>query len=200
MATKGDTGEGGVGSTVLEALHDVGFSASEESADEGDDEDGHIRGGPPGSAGLEGRSQKAVALELESSDQDSGGRFTFSCAYNGATGVFYASPKAQEGVDFEGSSQHRAMKGAVGALVDVAEAFQAQKITLALASQHANCAGFVRALLYLGFSVAPSQRKCILSGSALVLEFFLSWAPEDEEDGMSDCSTLYESDVDRQCD
>lgn len=184
---------------MLEALHEVGFTGSEESVDEGDDKDGHGRGSPD-SRGLEHFGQQAVALELESSDQDSGGRFTFSCAYDSASGVFYASPKAQSGVDVDLSSQHRATKGAVTALIDVAEAFQAQKITLGLATQYANCAGFVRALLYLGFSVAPSQRKCVFTGSALVLEFFLSWPAEDEEDGMSDCSTSYDSDLDRHCD
>jgi hypothetical protein len=195
-----DPKEAEVGSVVLEALHDVGFSVSEESVDEGDDEDGHRWGDrAPEPKGLEHFGQ-AVALELESSDQDSGGRFTFSCAYDGASGVFYASPKAQLGIDVDQSSQHRATKGAVGALIDVAEAFQAQKITLGLATEHANCAGFVRALLYLGFSVAASSRKCAFTGNALVLEFFLAWPAEDEEDGMSECSTSYDSDLDRHCD
>lgn len=200
MALKEDAGEAAFGSAVLDALHDVGFAVPEESPDEGDDKDGHSQSDPPSCTGLEGLGQQAVTLELESSDYDSGARFIFSCAYDRATSVFYASPKAQVGIDLEGSSQHRATKGAVGALIDVAEAFQAQQITLALACQHANSAGFVRALLYLGFSVAPSKRKSVLSGSALVLEYFFSWVPEEEEDGMSTCSTSYESSEDRHCD
>lgn len=199
MAVK-DAGEAVFGSAVLEALHDVGFAVSKESSDviEGDDEDTHSWSGPPSCKRLEGLCQQALTLELESTDHDSGGRFVFSCAYNRTSGVFYASPKAQVGVDFEGNSLHRATKGAVAMLIDVAEAFRAQKVTLALASEHANCAGFVRELLYLGFSVAPSKRKSLLSCSGLVLEFFFPWALEDDEDGMSDCSTSYGSDVDHQ--
>lgn len=167
---------------------DVGFTPSEESPDDAADEDGS-RGGPPGS-GLAAPKLGPFAtfLELESSDKDSCGRVGFSCAYD--ADVFYACPKADMGSSVAGG---RVVKGAVSALIDVAEACEAQKISLGLGAEHANDTGFIRTLLYLGFSVAPCQRKCVFADRALVLEFFISWPPQDESDidGFSDASTKY---------
>lgn len=183
-----------MGSAVLNALRDVGFALSEESADEADDEDGS-RGPPPGSCLAAPRlGPQATLLELESSDQDSCGRIGFLCAYDGADGIFYACPKEHEGGSPDAAGS-RVVKGAVSALIDVAEACEANKIALGLGTEHANCAGFIRALLYLGFSVAPCRRKSVFADCALLLEFAIAWPQRDEvsdDDGLSEASTEYD--------
>lgn len=176
---------------MLQALRDVGFALSEESPNDADDEDGS-RGEPSGVRLAAPRlGAGAQILSLESSDKDSCGRVGFSCVYDSAENAFYACPKADLGSPVAGG---RVVKGAVSALIDIAEACQAHKIALGLGAQHANDTGFIRTLLYLGFSVAPCQRKCVFADSTLVLEFFIVWPPQDESDadGFSDASTQYD--------
>lgn len=150
---------------------------------------------------MAGLVQWGKPLELEASDEDSGRRFGFSCSYDGVDGVFYSYPKVQPsgGLDASGG---RATKGAVAALIDVAEACGARKIALGLGEAHADGAGFVRALLHLGFSVAPCRRKCVFADCALVLEFLIAWPPQDggwDDGGLSDASTSYDEE-DSDCD
>lgn len=182
------------GSAVLESLQNAGFSPSDEPSDDADDEDGNTCP-PPGFdlAGghslLSGIGSKGTLLELESFDVDSCSRESFLCAYSGADGIFYAQPKTGPGTDANWS-QHRVTKGAVAAMVDVADSFLACKIAIGLSNEHAACSGFVRALLSLGFSVAPSVKKSVFNCSALVLELVLaSEEYDDEYDSLSDAST-----------
>lgn len=79
------------------------------------------------------------------------------------------------------------------ALLDVAEACHARKITLGLSAEHAATADSVCTLLYLGFQVAP-PRKSPLVDCALTLDLDLAGpALGDPSDhtatGTSDCST-----------
>jgi hypothetical protein len=96
------------------------------------------------------------------------------------------------------STTELVMKGAIMALLDVAEACNSKTITLGLSPEHARCAEFVRSLLFLGFQVVPS-RKSPLVNTALLLEYDInvdSPAASDGEDwcaGASDCSTSAES-------
>lgn len=181
------------GPKVLEALQDVGFALSSEPPDDADDEDG-CRGTGSEKPGLGLDVPRlgpcAILLELQSSDEDSCGQIGFSCAFDGADGIFYACPKTSPS-SITDAAGGRVIKCAVSALMDVAEACDAKKLALGLGGEHANCTGFIRALLYLGFSVAPCQQKCVFADSTLVLEFITS-APQDEDPGddrFSDVST-----------
>lgn len=145
-----------------------------------------------------------VLLELWSLDKDTDTTVVFDCAHNRALGVFYAMPTI--GLEhLRGGESHaqRATKSALSALLDLAEAYQARKITLGLATECAICQEFVCSLLYLGFQVAPS-RKSPLVGCALALDLDLAWPPQcgpgtgtgtdHTNTGTSDCSTSYEED------
>jgi len=186
-----------------EALRIAGFVPGGEMPDEGsDDEDGDIRPPPHAILACGGgiRNQfgcrDAVPIELWSSkNEDPNSGVGFACALDKYKGMFYA--KLLRMAD-EVSHAHLAMKGAITALLDVAEACNSKSITLDLSPEHAKCAEFVRSLLFLGFQVVPS-RKSPSVNTAMLLQYDIdvdSPASSDSErscDGASDCSTSAES-------
>lgn len=118
-----------------------------------------------------------MPFKLWSIDESTGSRAGFVGGQDVAKRVCYAQLVVEN--DFEESCEYasavppgviaeRAMKGAIAALLDVAEAFRAKKITLGLGAEHAGCAEFVCSLLYVGFQVVPA-RRCPLSGGAALL-------------------------------
>mmetsp|Transcript_75567 Transcript_75567/g.161951 ORF Transcript_75567/g.161951 Transcript_75567/m.161951 type:complete len:195 (+) Transcript_75567:196-780(+) len=178
--------------------------------DEGsDDEDGDIRPPPHALLACGGGirtinhigCRDAVPIELWSSEKDPNNGVGFACALDVYTCMFYAKLQwMADGVNSAAkvSTAEMAMKGAIMALLDVAEACNSKTITLGLSAEHARCAELVRSLLFLGFQVVPS-RKSPLVNTALLLEYDInvdSPAASDGEDwcaGASDCSTSAES-------
>lgn len=159
-----------------EALKAAGFSpCSGETPEEGDDDqDGSIR--PPLRASARGGGDQTLRLRLRpdvvplslwSCDKDTDSASGFLCCLDLSRSIMFAELDSIVG---EGSYQEcGAIKAAITALLDTAEACNAQKILLGLCDEYAGCAELVCELLYLGFQVVPT-RKTPLVNAVLLLE------------------------------
>lgn len=148
-------------------------------------------------------------MELWSTERDTGNKVGFTCAHDGMSNIFYAMPASSGDASVhssalcqQGTAAQRATKSAITALLDVAEACQARRITIGLSPEHAACSDFVCALLYLGFQVAPS-RKSPMVDCALTVSLDIAWPPQGEpwdhtntNTGTSECSTSAEDNAD----
>jgi len=170
--------------------------------DEGDDEDGSLC--PPPFAFAGGGGTRTTLrpgsrwVRLWSIDEDTKGAAGFLCIHDISKNILYAKLQMDDGASDEDGE---ATKGAITALLDVAEACNSRKISLGLAPEQAGDAELICSLLYLGFQVAPS-RKSPLMGTALLLDFDMGWPggglpyPSDHTcTGTSDCSTSAEDDA-----
>lgn len=205
----------------MEAVLSVGFVLLGEMSledDEGSLDKDLIEMGLSSANGISGTSPtrnglEQAPIEIWSVDEESGTRVGFSCTDDQSTNIFYASP-ALSCEDFNkgissrrsgsrvnasgllGAAAERSTKGAITALLDLAEACAACKITLGLNTEYAGCSEFVCSLLYLGFQVVP-VRPSPLGEISLLLELDMAWPSQDYNaeasdriyTGTSDCST-----------
>mmetsp|Transcript_70619 Transcript_70619/g.147920 ORF Transcript_70619/g.147920 Transcript_70619/m.147920 type:complete len:197 (-) Transcript_70619:244-834(-) len=155
----------------------TGFVPCGEALDEGDDDkDGSLR--PPlrsRGGGLSSLLQLGpgwLPIELWSSEgngTNSEEGAGFLCCLDVLRKVFYAKLEISEGRDGDDCT----CKSAISALLDIAEACQARKITLGLGPEHAGNAELFCSLLYLGFQVAPSPKSPLSDNAVLLLDFDL---------------------------
>lgn len=180
----------------------AGFTPSEHSPTENDDDDDGMfdrlsASGGAGGVSIQRFVDRSVFIDLWSYDEEIQCKTGFHCVYNLIKRVFYARPiecpSVRDPIDEECST-----KGAITALLDVAEGCGARRITLGLGAQHASRAEFVCALLYLSFQVSPS-RKSPFANIALILDLDIG-TPYDNQlsgtgTGTSDCSTSAEDEL-----
>jgi len=149
----------------------------------------------------------ALPIELNCKDEETGINVAFTGMHNVASGVLYAKPSFRDGtaepdnIAQLAASAERPTKGAITALLDVAEACGTRKITLGLCHELAATPDFVCSLLYLGFRVVP-PRKCPLRHVALLLDLplqqtsgagrFATSSSDHTYTATSDCSTSAE--------
>jgi len=123
----------------------------------------------------------------------------FVCVHDVMRSVLYAKLICAPGEE-AGTAANRCTKGAISALLDLAEACTTSKIAIGLSPEHASCADLVCALLYLSFQVVPT-RKCPIVDAALLLEFDIgppvpvgnyNLSSEHTCSGTSECSTSAE--------
>lgn len=113
-----------------------------------------------------------MPIELWSFEKDSeSSGVGFVCVHDVMNSVLYAKLTCAPGQE-AGTAANRCTKGAISALLDLAEVCTTFKIAIGLSPDHASCADLVCALLYLSFQVVPT-RKCPLVDAALLLEFEL---------------------------
>lgn len=184
-----------------EALRGAGFEAQCEQ-EHADDDDSILCPPSPAIVGgggnvLQSISDRSLKVEITSYDEEARSRAGFSCMHDVMRRVFYGRPMVQTSpchyLDAE-----RSTKGAITALLDVAEAHGARKITLGLGTEHAGRAEFVCALLYLGFQVAPARRSPWID-NALLLDLDMGWDANNPYTGTgtgtSGCSTSDQADM-----
>lgn len=201
-------------------LQAVGFIPSDvdESESDKDDEEQHCNTDHYDDSTHDAPAPSPPAtINICTIDLDTESKVGFTYSLSTHDGIFYASlPQARDSnseltvadagsrnrrttdVGMQGTALQRSTKGAITALLDVAEACCARKITLGVSVEHASCSAFVCSLLYLGFQVVPS-RKSPLVDSALLLELDIAWPPppaaipsDHTYTGTSDCSTTAE--------
>mmetsp|Transcript_19081 Transcript_19081/g.34563 ORF Transcript_19081/g.34563 Transcript_19081/m.34563 type:complete len:168 (+) Transcript_19081:302-805(+) len=150
----------------------------------------------------------ALPVVLKCKDEETRISVTFKGLHHIASGVLYAQPALHDG-DCASSNfmqlaaaAERPTKGAITALLDVAEACGTRKITLGLCEKLAATPDFVCSLLYLGFRVVP-PRKSPLGQCGLLLDLTIQQVPGANRFGTSssdnntcsatsDCSTSAE--------
>lgn len=184
----------------------TGFVPGGEKLEEGgdDDQDGSL--GPPPRAAARGGGLSPVLqfgpgwvpMKLWSHDEDTQSGAGFLCVHHVTRNVFYAKLEPIEGDDEDGE----ATKATIGALLDVAEACAARKISLGLSPEHSGCAELLCSLLYIGFQVVAA-RKFPLPDTALWLEFEIGppppgrfFASDNTCTETSECSTSADSSED----
>jgi len=172
-----------------------------DSLEETDDEDGSTY--PPSCPGIPGPEggislTQSGSIKMWSKDKDTKCTAGFVCIHDLSRGVFFAMPKRAQGDrPFHGIDAQDVIKGAITTLLDVAESCGARKITLGLGANHAGCAEFVCALLYLGFQVVQ-PRKSPFVNYALLLDLDIGWPADVINTCTSDCSTSAEDDIEKQ--
>lgn len=194
-----------------EILHQAGFSiVTEQSSAEADDEDGIPR--PPlyasvheGGSHLQLGGRAALCLELWSMDEETRSKVGFIGAHDISRRILYMKMFQDSSEDLQGLE--RPTKSAITALLDIADACRAKKLTIGLGVEHAGSAEFLCSLLYLGFQVVPS-RKSPLVNCALLLDLDIGWPSQDVFSstdghgtctGTSDCSTSAEEPIGNSC-
>lgn len=155
-----------------EALRGAGFEPQGAHSTENDDEDGIFC--PPPSAVVGGGgvismrvNDRSLKIDVSSLDDESECEVGFNCLYDMVRRVFYARPMVQTST-CDPIDEDRSTKGAMSALLDVAEAYGARRITLGLGTEHACRAEFVCDLLYLSFQVSPARKSPWIDTSLLL--------------------------------
>jgi len=182
-----------------EVLRQAGFIQCE--AQEADDEEGipcppSSAVSPEGGMELQLRGRPALCFETWSVDEETGHKVGFVGAHDIARNILYMKMRPDGSDDLQGSE--RPTKSAITALLDIADACRAKKLTIGLGVEHAGNADFLCSLLYLGFQVVPSRKSPLLN-CALLLDldigypaaegWFSSTDGQGTCTGTSDCST-----------
>mmetsp|Transcript_54981 Transcript_54981/g.128560 ORF Transcript_54981/g.128560 Transcript_54981/m.128560 type:complete len:169 (+) Transcript_54981:296-802(+) len=124
----------------------------------------------------------ALPVVLKCKDEETRISVTFKGLHHIASGVLYARPDLHDGDSTSSNfmqlaaAAERPTKGAITALLDVAEACGTRKITLGLCEKLAATPDFVCSLLYLGFRVVP-PRKSPLGQCGLLLDLTIQQVP-----------------------
>lgn len=185
----------------------AGFSACEAPSGGDDDDDDAILRPPLRFLEREGgnlfdslqlRGRTTLCLALWSVDEETRSQVSFIGAHDIARNILYMKMGSDGSDDLQGSE--RPTKSAITALLDIADACRAKKLTIGLGVEHAGSADFLCSLLYLGFQVVAS-RKSPLTDCALLLDldigrpsadFLSSTDGHGTCTGTSDCSTSAE--------
>lgn len=138
---------------------------------------------------------RAASVRLWSKDRHTGSSMGFECLIHRCEGVFYATPAVGDTAECDeglprGFGADRAMKGAIVALLDVAESCNTHRITLVLRAEHAGHAEFLCSLLYVGFQVVPARAAPFLD-VALMLDLDIAWPSQSPRSSPSnsDCTS-----------
>jgi len=188
-----------------EALQTAGFRACKSLVDVGDadDEDGNTYCQPSmADFGRGAQLQMSTisvwpgsAIELWTTDQNSDCEVGFVGTVDWVKRVCYATPAARDGgrqATTPAVRMERSLKGAITALLDVAEACRSRRVTLGLGAGSAANPEIMCSLLFLGFQVVP-RPKAPLENCVVYLDLDVQ-APGPDVQSLSDATVTATSD------